>query len=1212
MTKRSSIVKMVAMSLAVLGLEACTDYVDKYESDFKEAYGNEEVFKANLDKADWEWASICDTGDWFWCAIQDGKFVSEAQTGANWEQFSSGSARLSFAGKDGRAYDFTTDILPEDLTPFIRLNGGISIKLENASKGSNAGVGISLDGFKADENSAIVLAYGNEYPGAKLCLRDVVKDGVNSEWCWTLEQGGVTAQTFDYKDLKYSMGEEDLDTFIGNVDYVAVVLTEDVEVKNGLTVVAVGFSGKGLAASSSSNAAKPSSSSSVKPSSSAESGSENTSGFLWKGSDKSNVVKTDVGSAKWTTKLDDTDGGSTAIIEPQGNPYDTCNGLCGLVKYGGAEGNVVYPWAQVLFDLDSKGGTHDVSSWEGLCIAFNMDKEATLLLQPADASDYGFNVPAVKLLTPETGKQYRVQNFKWEDFEQESGWGNENKITGGEVAKALKSIAIQFNGNPYQSHFFNIYQIGSYGRCNVPPDTVEAKDIGVDYFKELSKVSALDYLNPDIKYDSVQDSRDGKWYRTIEKGGLTWMAQNLNYESEGSYCYDDKEDYCDKFGRLYKRNVALNACPSGWRLARKADWDSVWGPYASIAGNSLKSMVGWSEIREDQYNAGFSAVAAGYRKDTGEYISKEDYAFFWSSSVNEDGKPYYVYLAYDSDAATVGNVSRGSEIALSVRCVKQEVDNEGCEDTDLWCKNTSYRVKTGIDAGSGNSGYWKVEIDQEEGGESVVEWPVEYNAREEFSAVVDYCKGLCGTVKLARGEMPDGYNPWVMLTFDIAGSPDGSDNKVPVDVSGWGGLCITYTSDSSAMLEMDFDLLKNSYLWYNKPFVELSASKTERRQCFEWTEFQQLDLGGKVLSGPDGAKSLHSIDIKFRAPKGSPNFNIIRLEKYKKAGKATLSTFGMIKDLRDNNYYRTVEIADLVWMRDNLRFKTSNAVYFNGDDKYKDLGYFYNITEALNACPEGWRIPTNDEWRKAIKASGGDPNSISAGKMMDTLDMHDNSGYYWGNQGKWYTDGVAFWSSTEKEADVYVVPYFGNGTYNGTNSTGGLSDLNNVRCVRKEWYSPLTNSFKDERDGQVYKTVVVNGKVWMGENLKYQTGEAIFYRDSASYSDRGYYYTYTEVKDACPAGWQLPTKSEWEAAVNSAVSIKAFVDTMGIVDGQGYYMYANRNQENQGWYEEGTTFWSSSPLNSGHMTPYFSGFAYYRDDTYSGNADRNLARCIMK
>ena len=51
----------------------------------------------------------------------------------------------------------------------------------------------------------------------------------------------------------------------------------------------------------------------------------------------------------------------------------------------------------------------------------------------------------------------------------------------------------------------------------MPPDTVEAKDIGVDYFKELSKVSALDYLNPDIKYDSVQDSRDGNGTGRLRK-----------------------------------------------------------------------------------------------------------------------------------------------------------------------------------------------------------------------------------------------------------------------------------------------------------------------------------------------------------------------------------------------------------------------------------------------------------------------------------------------------------------------------------------------------------------------------------------------------------------------------------------------------------------------------------------------------------------------
>ena len=107
--------KFAKISLAAvmtMGLFACTDYVDKYEGDYKEAYGDEEVFKANLDKADWEWAATCETGDWLWCAIRDGKFVSESVTGANWEQFVYGSAKLSFAGKDGRAYDFSTDLLP--------------------------------------------------------------------------------------------------------------------------------------------------------------------------------------------------------------------------------------------------------------------------------------------------------------------------------------------------------------------------------------------------------------------------------------------------------------------------------------------------------------------------------------------------------------------------------------------------------------------------------------------------------------------------------------------------------------------------------------------------------------------------------------------------------------------------------------------------------------------------------------------------------------------------------------------------------------------------------------------------------------------------------------------------------------------------------------------------------------------------------------------
>ncbi|GBU23993.1 hypothetical protein R83H12_00613 [Fibrobacteria bacterium R8-3-H12] len=44
------------------------------------------------------------------------------------------------------------------------------------------------------------------------------------------------------------------------------------------------------------------------------------------------------------------------------------------------------------------------------------------------------------------------------------------------------------------------------------------------------------------------------------------MVENLNYDTNGSYCYNNLESNCDRYGRLYERIVANTACPSGWHL----------------------------------------------------------------------------------------------------------------------------------------------------------------------------------------------------------------------------------------------------------------------------------------------------------------------------------------------------------------------------------------------------------------------------------------------------------------------------------------------------------------------------------------------------------------------------------------------------------------------------------------------------------------------
>ena len=171
----------------------------------------------------------------------------------------------------------------------------------------------------------------------------------------------------------------------------------------------------------------------------------------------------------------------------------------------------------------------------------------------------------------------------------------------------------------------------------------------------------------DSSMDSFTDPRDGQTYRTVQIGSQTWMAENLNYRTDDSYCYDDESANCRKYGRLYTWNAALNACPSGWHLPSKAEFETLIaavGGYG-VAGRALKSTSGWMEDGNGTDVYGFSALPAGYYND-GNFFNVGSNATFWSATEGSSNYAYAWYLSAGS--AYLNGLNKGNGSA--VRCLR--------------------------------------------------------------------------------------------------------------------------------------------------------------------------------------------------------------------------------------------------------------------------------------------------------------------------------------------------------------------------------------------------------------------------------------------------------------------------------------------------------------------------------------------------------------
>lgn len=150
--------------------------------------------------------------------------------------------------------------------------------------------------------------------------------------------------------------------------------------------------------------------------------------------------------------------------------------------------------------------------------------------------------------------------------------------------------------------------------------------------------------------DSWTDIRDGQVYKTVKIGEQTWLAENFRYAMPGAL--DTKNPL---YGCFYNWEQAMQACPEGWHLPSKDEWDKLveasGGKYA--AGNALKSADGWHNDKGGKKTNGFNAYPAGEYQDLKKDIWNQTYYVrFWvkddltGTTYHGERLAWYVKFAY--------------------------------------------------------------------------------------------------------------------------------------------------------------------------------------------------------------------------------------------------------------------------------------------------------------------------------------------------------------------------------------------------------------------------------------------------------------------------------------------------------------------------------------------------------------------------------------
>ncbi len=536
-------------------------------------------------------------------------------------------------------------------------------------------------------------------------------------------------------------------------------------------------------------------------------------------------------------------------------------------------------------------------------------------------------------------------------------------------------------------------------------------DVHQTIFQEQPR-EIMDY-NYEVEFYSCIDD-DRNVYPAIEINEQVWMGRNLSYlpsiniPSEedgdnphyyvsnyqtGSVSEAKETDEYKTYGVLYNWSAANTSCPSGWHLSTDEEWKSL-EVYLGMSeaeadnmeairvsgdvGEKLKSKHLWLNDGTGNDEYAFGLIPDGWFGD-GQFQQHGTRGSYWTSDEVEDNA---VFRSFVSSTDGVWRGAGGKQYASSVRCLKDaEVSKEGImTDYRDW---TNYKtIKIGTQTWMAqNLAYLPAVYPATEGSDNGSAVPYYY--------VYDYQGSAVEEAKATRNYKTYGalYNWHAAIDACPWGWHLASDEDWKV-LEGYLGMSESAQNSSGMRTSGNVgEKLKSTSGWDNNGngldsygFNSIPAG---------WRDMTQIFQNNGSATSYVSSTSVGGTSFKNRYINSSSN-GIGRTDIPNNGGgavrcvKNTMSYEGTMTDERDGKAYKTIKIGTQTWLAENMAWlpnvsnstdeSTTDPYYYVYDyegsdvneaketEHYKTYGTLYNFPAALIACPDGWRLPSDEDF----------------------------------------------------------------------------------------------------------------------------------------------------------------------------------------------------------------------------------------------------------